>query len=150
MITKEAANISDNAQERSQGQSTATDANVWLKERKKELDRLFDQKARELSNQAQTSIASRMQNYESALRSASNDLEENNEERLSSIATAAAQKIKDSANYIENADPKELVDDSAKIVRNNPYVALGASLLIGLAIGKLARTANRDATDTNS
>lgn len=126
------------------------DASEWLKERKQELDRLFEEKAREMSKRAQTSIASRMQNYESALRSASGDLHENDEARFASIADAAADRIKSSAQYLENTDPKELADDGAQIVRRTPYLALGASLLFGLAVGKLARTASRESADATT
>lgn len=148
MITEEAAEAAQNKQ--NQNAKSAPQANDWLKERKRELDQVLDQKARELSHKAQSNVASRMQHYESALRSASTDLEGNEEPRLSSIADSAAKRLKESADYIENADPKELVDEGAKAVRTNPYVALGASLLIGLAIGKLARTASRDGAPENA
>lgn len=126
--------------------TSTPEAGDWLKERKRELDAAFNRKAHELSTQAQSFLASKMHTYGGAIRSASDDLNRNDAEQVSSIAAAAAEKLSSTAEYLQNTDPRQLVEEGASVVRRTPYLALGASLLLGLAIGKLAKSANDQAS----
>lgn len=126
--------------------SSSTSTSDWLAERKNELREVLENKSRELSQKTQEGLSQKLGHYQSAVHKASESLEADSENHSAKIAASIAQHIKDSADYLQNTSPDELVAQSGRRVRKSPLLAMGVALAAGLFAGRIISSA-RDEED---
>jgi hypothetical protein len=76
-----------------------------------------------------------------AVRSASGELGEQ-QPQVARWGEMAASRMDEAASYLEGHDPREILDEAQQVARRQPALVIGGGLVIGLALGRLLRTAS--------
>ena len=121
----------------------------WLAERKNEIREVLENKSRELSEKTQESLSQKLGHYQSAIHKASESLESDSEKQSAKMAANLAQQFQESADYLQNTSPDELVDQASRRVRKSPLVALGVALAAGLFAGRIINSARDEENATS-
>jgi hypothetical protein len=81
-----------------------------------------------------------------AIRTAGENLRDQ-QPQVYGIADTAARQVERAAEYIQQHEPREVLGEAQAVARRQPALVLGGGLAIGLALGRLLRTAS-SATST--
>ncbi|MDQ8187404.1 hypothetical protein [Pelagicoccus sp. SDUM812002] len=130
--------------ERNHSQTEGKTTSDWLAERKSELREVLEEKSKALSRKAQDSLSEKLGNYHSAVRKASESLEEDSETQTAKITANIAQQIRESADYIQNTSPEMIVGQATDRVRKAPMLALGVAAIAGFLAGRVIMSAKDD------
>ncbi|HUP54372.1 MAG TPA: hypothetical protein VM408_02605 [Methylomirabilota bacterium] len=68
--------------------------------------------------------------------------------QIQGFADTAARQVERAATYLEDHEPRELLDEVQAIARRQPALVIGGGLAVGLALGRLLRTAGSTGTQS--
>ena len=93
------------------------------------------------ASSAMQQASSTLQEVAQAIRSAGENLRED-QPQVSGVADTAAQQVERAATYLQGHEPREVLDQVQALARRQPVMVIGAGLAVGLALGRLLRTAS--------
>jgi hypothetical protein len=103
--------------------------------------------ARSEIDQTRQQIAERIHSVSSALRSAGDNMRDENE-FVASYVGRASEGIDKLANYVTSATPRDVVRDVQQFARQRPAWFFGGAFLMGLAAGRLLKASGSAAAET--
>jgi len=89
-------------------------------------------------DQGRTQVADRIRHVSSALRSASDNLREE-DEFIAGYVETASERIERIASYVSEADPRAVLHDVEDFARQRPAWFFGGAFLLGLAAGRFLK-----------
>jgi len=92
-------------------------------------------------DQGRGQVADRIRHVSSALRSAGDNLR-NDDEFIARYVSAASERIDSIASYVSSADPKTLMRDVEGLARQRPAWFFGGAFLLGLAAGRFLKSSS--------
>lgn len=110
-----------------------------------EAGRMVEEARHEAEEQADrwtAGLGRRGEHLARALNAASDTLREEGEERMSGMASEAAEKVKRMGGYLEDEDPSSMMHDLEDLGRSNPAAFLGGVFVAGLLGGRLLRASS--------
>lgn len=147
----EAANVKDTAV--GAGQQVASvakdEAKNVVAETGQQAKALLSQAASEVSSQASTQqqrIASVVHGFAKELGGMSSG--ESTSGALTDLASQGSQKVGEIGHWLENHEPRELVDELSAFARRRPVAFLVGALLTGVVAGRLTKGLVADAKDS--
>jgi len=103
--------------------------------------RAKDQASRVATEKKETT-ASRLDDYGSAIHESARTLEEK-DPNIAWLTHRAADRLRDTADYVRSRDFAGLRDDAERIARRHPGVFFGSMFLGGLLVGNLVKASRR-------
>jgi len=79
-----------------------------------------------------------------ALESASATLRDEGDHRMAELADRAAEQVERMAGYLEQEDPRSLMDDLERLGRSNPAAFLGTAFAAGVMGGRFFRASGSE------
>jgi len=76
-----------------------------------------------------------------SVRSASADLGER-QPQVARWGEMAADRMEDAASFLDQHEPREVLDEAQRVARQQPGLVVAGGLIVGLALGRLLRTAS--------
>jgi hypothetical protein len=92
------------------------------------------------ASDAMHQLGGTLQEVAGAIRTAGENLREQ-QPQVYGIADTAARQVERAAEYVQQHEPREVLGEAQAIARRQPALVLGGGLAIGLALGRLLRTA---------
>jgi hypothetical protein len=93
------------------------------------------------ASDAMQQLGGTLQEVAGAIRTAGENLRDQ-QPQVSGFADTAARQVDRAAEYIQQHEPREVLDEAQAIARRQPALVLGGGLAVGLALGRLLRTAS--------
>jgi hypothetical protein len=103
-------------------------------------------RAREGIDQGRQQVADRIRRLGSALRSASDTLQDE-DRTVARYAELASEKIEQAAGYIGSADVRRTMHDIEGFARRQPALFFGGAFLLGLAAGRFLKSSQLRSAD---
>ncbi|HEY6560327.1 MAG TPA: hypothetical protein VI072_23750, partial [Polyangiaceae bacterium] len=89
-------------------------------------------------SQGRTQVADRIRHVSSALRSAGDNLR-NDDEFIAGYVQTASERIERVASYVSETDPRDVLQDVQDFARQRPAWFFGGAFLLGLAAGRFLK-----------
>ena len=93
------------------------------------------------ASDAMQQLGGTLQEVAGAIRTAGENLRDQ-QPQVYGIADTAARQVERAADYVQQHEPREVLDEAQAVARRQPALVLGGGLAIGLALGRLLRTAS--------
>ena len=97
------------------------------------------QKIAQATNTGKKKAATEVNTYGAAIAKAAAELEKN-DEPTAPVVRAAAEKLQEFGDFLENRDAKELVDSAERYARRHPELVLGGMFVIGLGLARFFKS----------
>ena len=97
------------------------------------------QKIAQATNTGKKKAATEVNTYGAAIAKAAAELEKN-DEPTAPVVRAAAEKLQEFGDFLENRDAKDLVDSAERYARRHPEVVLGGMFVIGLGLARFFKS----------
>ena len=97
------------------------------------------QKVAEVTNTGKKKAATEVNTYGAAIAKAAAELEKN-DEPTAPVVRAAAEKLQEFGDFLENRDAKELVDTAERYARRHPEIVLGGMFVLGLGLARFFKS----------
>jgi hypothetical protein len=92
-----------------------------------------------------TQVSGTLHEVAGAIRNAGQELREQ-QPQIYSVADTAAQQVDKAAEYLEQHEPREILDEVQSVARRQPALLIGGGLALGLALGRILRSAGSAGT----
>ena len=109
-------------------------------------DRASEQ-ARSRLSAKQKDAALTLSSLASTLHNSSSQLRDEQQKAVGEYVEKAAEQIDRLANYIQNTDPGEVVDNVERFARRRPAVFIGAAFALGVIGARFLKSSNRRASE---
>jgi hypothetical protein len=93
------------------------------------------------ASDAMQQLGGTLQEVAGAIKTAGENLRDQ-QPQVSGMADTAARQVERAADYIQRHEPREVLDEAQAVARRQPALVLAGGLAIGLALGRLLRTAS--------
>ncbi len=107
----------------------------------KAVERVEDVRDKAYASKAR--MAERVQRLGSALRSAGDNLKQQDDDVVARYAEKVSGRIERAAEYLRRSDPQQVLHDVEGFARREPAVFLGGAFLVGLAAARFLKSSRQ-------
>ncbi len=132
----------------------ADEARSWARSQAREVRDRSREKARDLRLRAEertdrwtTTLGHEVESIAHAARNAGETFEEEGKPRLAAWSRIGADRAERLARYLDQKDPRTMVDDLENLARANTAVFTGATLAAGVLLGRFLRSSAPEKAD---
>jgi hypothetical protein len=97
----------------------------------------------EFVQQQKSQAAAGVSHFSAALRDAAGRLHRENDHNIAGYIDAVADRVDQAARYLEERDPREILDSLRNTARRHPELFLGGMLVGGFALARFLRASDR-------
>jgi ElaB/YqjD/DUF883 family membrane-anchored ribosome-binding protein len=119
-----------------------------LQQTAKELAAEVGDTAEQQADSIMTNAGSTVHQVASTVRTVGDDLR-GQQPQIARYTTMAADRMEDVASYLDGHQPRELLDEAQRFARRQPLLVVAGGLAVGLALGRLLRTAGSPSNGQN-
>jgi len=134
--------------------ATARDLAATATETVKQEAATFADKAKdtvgEQAGKAQTAASQTLGDFASAVRKAGDELAQSDQSMAGRLVQQAANGLEQVSRSLADKQPGELIDTVRDFGRSNPVAFIGGAVLLGIALGRFARTSAPNTGSTTS
>lgn len=114
-------------------------AGTQLKQKARETTEQIRDESVRMAAQKKDTVAGSLDHLSSALRKAADQLHDDREEGVASVADRLADQVESATRYLRNRDFNALYNDVQGYARQHPEMVFGAMFFAGLAIGRFLK-----------
>ena len=141
-VEEERAGVGDTAR-KAGAERVIRDAQDSVREKARELK----DTATERADRWTTAIGQQVECLTRAMRAAGDSLEGDGERRMAAWSRQAADQVERAASYLEEEDPRSMLEDLEQLARSNPTAFVSTTFAAGLILGRFLRSSAPTAAD---
>jgi ElaB/YqjD/DUF883 family membrane-anchored ribosome-binding protein len=122
-------------------ETSTTDRTGGLQKTAQELASEVGQTAERQADTVMDRAGTTVRDVAESIRSASADLGQR-QPHVARWGDMAADRLEDAAGFLEQHEPREVLDEAQRVARQQPALVVAGGLIVGLALGRLLRTAS--------
>lgn len=130
------------AEGRQEAREVKHEAKDKMREAQAKAAGLADDARRYLSSAADQQkhrVAEQLQSFGSVVRGTAKRLDNEQDETLGSYAHAAADQLERAADYLDRAQPEQLLRDTQRFARRRPEIVIGGMFIAGVALARFLK-----------
>jgi ElaB/YqjD/DUF883 family membrane-anchored ribosome-binding protein len=113
--------------------------NEDVHEKRDELLEAVRRRGRGLLDKQKSSAAEELTSFADVMHDAAKKFDEKDEANVGGYVQKAADYVQKLSSTLRDKNPREMLHEGERLIRLKPAIALGASALVGFAIGRLLR-----------
>lgn len=116
---------------------------MFMSERNQRAEEVTEEFAT-LAQEAESAVDAQRDQTADALQSFADTIQEKagalpGGERTSEVGMAAAERIEQTADFVHERNPRQMLGDARSFLRRQPILAVAAGVVIGFVVGRMSR-----------